>query len=81
MKLIYTSLILISLLPLSTSAYSLVTKVVDGHRVRIFVVPRDDSYRVTAVASNTGTTLRDLIQIGRGVAGINGAYFSPRDYT
>ncbi len=72
---------LISLLPLTTSAYSLITKTVDGHRVRIFHIPYDDSYHVTAVASNTGSTLRSLIVSGRGVAGINGAYFLPRDYT
>jgi hypothetical protein len=72
---------LIFLLPLTTSAYSLVTKIVDGHRVRVFVIAHDDVYRVTAVASNTGTTLRSLIENGRGVAGINGAYFIPRDYT
>jgi hypothetical protein len=69
------------LLPLTTSAYSLVTKVVDGHRVRVFVIPHDDAYRVTAVASNSGSTLRSLVENGRGVAGINGAYFIPRDYT
>ena len=72
---------LLFLLPLTTSAYSLVTKVVDGHRVRVFVIPHDDMYRVTAVASQSGTTLQDLVGRGRGVAGINGAYFIPRDYT
>jgi exopolysaccharide biosynthesis protein len=77
----YLFLFLIFLIPLTTSAYSLVTKVVDGHPVRVFVIPHDDVYRVTAVASNTGSTLRSLIENGRGVAGINGAYFIPRDYT
>jgi hypothetical protein len=72
---------LLCLLPLTTSAYSLVTKVVDGHRVRVFVIPHDDTYRVTAVASQSGTTLQDLVGRGRGIAGINGAYFVPRDYT
>lgn len=72
---------LIFLLPFTTSAYSLITKVVDGHRVRIFYIPHDDTYRVTAVAMNTGSTLRSFVEMGRGVAGINGAYFIPRDYT
>lgn len=74
-------LFLLFLFPLNTSAYSLVTKYTDGHRVRVFVIPYDDAYRVTAIASNSGSTLRSLIENGRGVAGINGAYFSPRDYT
>ena len=72
---------LLFLLPLNTSAYSLVTKYTDGHRVRVFVIPYDDAYRVTAVASNSWYTLRNLVEKGRGVAGINGAYFIPRDYT
>lgn len=79
MKLLFAFLIF--LLPLSTSAYSLVTKTVDGHRVRIFHIPAGDSYHVTAVASNTGSTLKSLIERGQGIAGINGAYFTPRDYT
>ena len=49
--------------------------------MRVFVIPHDDTYRVTAIASNSGSTLRNLIEKGGGVAGINGAYFSPRDYT
>ncbi len=77
----YLLSLLLFLLPLTTSAYSLVTKVVDGHRVRVFVIPHDDAYRVTAVASNSGSTLRSLVESGWGVAGINGAYFIPRDYT
>ncbi len=72
---------LIFLLPLTTFAYSLVTKVVDGHRVRVFVIPHNDTYRVTAIASNTGSNLRSLVESARGVAGINGAYFIPRDYS
>ena len=68
-------------LPISTSAYSLVTKTVDGHKVRIFHIPPGDSYYVTAVASNSGTTLKSLVTRVGGVAGINGAYFIPRDYT
>ena len=55
----------IFVLPLSLSAYSLVTKTIDGHKVR----------------SNTGTSLKSLVERGKGVAGINGAYFTPRDYT
>lgn len=76
-----TFLFLILILPHSLFAYSLVTKTVDGHKVWIFHIPAGDSYRVTAVASNTGTTLKSLVQIAGGVAGINGAYFIPRDYT
>lgn len=72
---------LIFLLPFSTSAYSLITKVVDGHRVRIFHIPHDDKYRVVAGASNTGNTLRGIIESFGWVAGVNGAYFSPHDYT
>ena len=68
-------------LPLPASAYSLITKTVDGHKVRIFHIPAWDNYRVTAVASNGGTTLKSLVNSVWGVAGINGAYFSPRDYT
>jgi hypothetical protein len=49
--------------------------------VRVFVIPHDDAYRVTAVASQSGTTLRSLVENSRGVAGINGVYFIPRDYT
>lgn len=79
MKLLFAFLIF--LIPLSISAYSLVTKTVDGHRVRIFHIPTGDSYHITAVASNTGSTLKSLIERGRGIAGINGAYFIPRDYT
>ena len=66
---------LILLIPLDASAYSLITKVADGHMVRIFHIPRNDVYRVKAVASNTGTTLQALVKKGRGVAGINAAYF------
>jgi exopolysaccharide biosynthesis protein len=36
---------------------------------------------VIAMASNTGTSLKSLVERGKGVAGINGAYFTPRDYT
>ena len=50
------------LFPLPTSAYSLVTKTVDGHRVRIFHIGVGDAYKVTAVASNTGTTLKSLVK-------------------
>ena len=51
----------IFLLPITTSAYSLVTKTVDGHIVKIFHIPYGDNYHVTAVASNSGTTLKSLI--------------------
>ncbi len=78
---IILSLILIFLFPLTTSAYSLVTKTINGHRVRIFHIGQQDTYRVVAVASNTGTTLESLVQSVGGTAGINGAYFTPRDYT
>ena len=44
-------------LPLTTSAYALITKKLDGHMVRIFHVPRTDDTVVTAVASESGTTL------------------------
>lgn len=81
MKLIAIFLLAFFLLPLSTSAYSLITKTVDGHKVRIFHIPSGDSYHVTAVASNSGTTLKSLVTRVSGVAGINGAYFIPRDYT
>lgn len=81
MKIKYFLPFLIFLLPLATSAYSLITKTVDGHRVRVLYIPHDDNYRVTAIASNTGSTLRSLIVSSRGVAGINGAYFLPHDYT
>ena len=54
--------IILLLLPLTTSAYSLITKKVDGHMVRIFHIPRTDDTRVTAVASERGTTLRSLIE-------------------
>lgn len=64
-----------------TFAYSLITKTVDTHRVRIFHIPHDDTYRVMWVASNTGTSTKNLVNQFGGVAGINGAYFSPRDYT
>jgi len=67
-------------IPFSTFAYSYITKVVDGHRVRIFHIPYNDRYRVKAVATNTSTSLQSLIRTGRGVAGINGAYFIPRDF-
>lgn len=68
-------------LPYSTHAYSLITKKVDGRNVRIFHIPHDDTYQVTAVASSSGTTLKSLVAQYGWVAGINGAYFSPRDYT
>ncbi len=69
------------LFPFTTSAYSLVTKTVDGHRVRIFHIGVGDIYKVTTVASNTGTTLKNLVDRVGGIAGINGAYFIPQDYT
>ena len=78
---IILSIICIALFPLTTSAYSLITKTVDGHRVRIFHIGQHDAYRVVAVASNTGTTLESLMKSVGGIAGINGAYFTPRDYT
>lgn len=82
MKNLFLSIIVcITIFPLTTSAYSLVTKVVDGHRVRIFHIPYDDKYRVTAIASNSGSTLKGLVGTFGWVAGVNGAYFSPRDYT
>lgn len=74
-------IICILFFPLTTSAYSLITKSVDGHKVRIFDIPADDSYRVTVSVSNTGTSLKNLISMKNGEAGINGAYFIPRDYT
>lgn len=72
---------LIFLFPLSTSAYSLVTKTVDGYKVRILHIPAGDGYRMTAVASHTGTTLKSLVENVKWVAGMNGAYFTPRDYS
>lgn len=71
----------IFLFPITTFAYSLVTKTVDGHIVKIFHIPYGDNYHVTAVASNSGTTLKSLIASSNWIAGINGAYFIPRDYT
>ena len=64
-KLLNLIIISILLLPLTTSAYSLITKTVDGHRVRIFHIPSGDSYRVTVVAMNTGSTLRNFVELGR----------------
>ncbi|MBX9809715.1 phosphodiester glycosidase family protein [Candidatus Gracilibacteria bacterium] len=72
---------LILFFPITTSAYSFINKTVDGHSVKIFHIPYGDNYHVTAVASNNGTTLKSLITQSNGVAGINGAYFIPRDYT
>jgi hypothetical protein len=72
---------LIFLFPLTTSAYSFINKAVDGHSVKIFHIPYGDNYHVTAVASNSGTTLKSLVENSNWVAGINGAYFIPRDYT
>lgn len=78
----YLSLLFLLLsLPFSTSAYSLITKKVDGRTVRVFHVPHNDNYRVTGVASGSGTTLKSLMSSYGWVAGINWAYFSPRDYT
>jgi hypothetical protein len=68
-------------IPFTTSAYSLINKTVDGHNVKIFHIPNGDNYHVTAVASNSWTTLKNLIETNSWVAGINGAYFIPRDYT
>lgn len=69
----------IFIFPLTTFAYSLITKVIDGHQVRIFHIPYNDRYRVKAVATNTSTSLQNLVKNGRGVAGINGAYFTWSD--
>ena len=55
-------ILLFILFPLTTSAYSLVTKTVEGHKVRIFHIGVGDAYKVTAVASNTGTTLESLVK-------------------
>lgn len=77
----YLFLFIILLSPLTTSAYSLITKTVDGHAVKVFHIPYGDNYHLTAVASNSGTTLKSLIERSNWVAGINGAYFIPRDYT
>ena len=52
---------LILLFPLTTSAYSLINKTVDGHVVKIFHIPHSDDFHVEAVASNTGTTLKELV--------------------
>lgn len=73
----YILFIIVFWIPFSASAYSLVTKVVDGHLVRIFHIPYNDRYRVKAVAANTSASLQALIKNGRWVAGINGAYFIP----
>lgn len=70
-----------SLFPVWVSAYSLVIKTVDTHKVRIFHIPAWDSYRVTAVASTAGTNLKALVGSTRWVAGMNGAYFIPKDYS
>ena len=74
-------LLFVFVVPYSVSAYSFITKTVDGHKVQVFHIPASDEYRVTAVASNSGTTLKSLVKAGKGVAGINGAYFLPKDYS
>lgn len=79
---IRTIIFLVALsLTTTTYAYSLITKKIDGRSVRIFHIPHDDNYRVMWVASNTSTSMSILIKSYSWVAGINGAYFSPRDYT
>ena len=62
-------------------AYTFVKEKIGATRAEYFSIPHDDSYHVIASASNTGTSLRALIETVGGVAGINGAYFIPRDYT
>ncbi len=78
---LYLALFIILIFPAESFAYTVVTKTIDGHRVKIFHIPADDDYTVTVSASNTGTTLKDLVLSIDWVAWINGAYFSPRDYT
>lgn len=63
------------------AAYSLITKTVEGHKVRIFHVPKNDDYVVSVAARNEATSLKNLISESDAVAGINGAYFTPKDYT
>lgn len=58
----YILSLFIFLLPITSFAYSFITKVVDGHKVRIFVVPHDDMYRVTTSISNTGVNLKNLVE-------------------
>jgi hypothetical protein len=65
----------------ATSAYSLITKTVEGHKVRIFHVPKNDVYKVSVAVTNESTSLKSLIQQEDAVAGINGSYFIPKDYT
>ncbi len=62
-------------------AYSLITKTVEWHKVRIFHVPKNDDYMVSVAARNEATSLKNLISESDAVAGINGAYFTPKDYT
>ncbi len=63
------------------SAYSLVREKTWGYNLEYFYVPVGGEYRVIASASNTGTNLKSLITQVQWEAGINGAYFIPRDYT
>jgi phospholipase/lecithinase/hemolysin len=63
----------------STWSYKSITFA--GKSIKYISVPRDSSYEVVASVSNTGASLQSLIVQVSGVAGINGAYFIPRDYT
>ncbi len=65
----------------STFGYSFISKNIDGHRIRVFDIPANDEYRVTVSATNTATSLASLIKQRNAFWGINGAYFSPKDYT
>lgn len=74
-------LLIFLIFPLESFAYTVITKTIDGHKVRIFHISADDDYTVTVSVSNTGSTLKDLVLAVDWIAWINGAYFSPRDYT
>lgn len=63
----------------STWSYKSITFA--GKPIKYISVPRDSGYEVVASVSNTGASLQSLIVQVDGVAGINGAYFIPRDYT
>lgn len=52
-----------------------------GKQIRYISVSQGSGYEIVASVSNTGASLQSLIKQVGGIAGMNGAYFIPRDYT
>ena len=84
-KLLILALFIITLTPIvsaqKTPSWGYKNTTISGKQIRYMSVPRNSDYTVVASTSNSGASLKSLINQVGGIAGINGAYFIPRDYT